>query len=141
MSERAVTLATHARETGWVPAFLVALRNSANVRFACDAAGVARKTAYILRREDATFREQWDEAMEDALDMIEAAAFQYAMRGDASLIKYLLSNRRPDTYGERVKHDITINVRQEAERLAAERGVPLADVLAEIDALMRERAT
>ena len=62
----------------WMPPFLLALRNSANVRASCQAAGISRKEAYKRRASLSKFREAWDEAVDDALDVLEAVAFQRA---------------------------------------------------------------
>jgi hypothetical protein len=115
----------------WRPAFLASLRNWANVRAACHAAGIHRATAYAHREADAAFRAAWDDALEDACDLLEAAARGKAYAGDGDMIRWLLKAHRRRIYGDRL--DVTIAVQREAERLAAEQGVPLDDVLAEID--------
>ena len=55
-------------------AFIAALRTSGNVRAACLAAGIARKTAYRWRDTWATFADDWAEALEDSCDVLEAEA-------------------------------------------------------------------
>jgi hypothetical protein len=61
-------------------AFLAALRATGNVRSACEAAKVGRRTAYHWR-EDATFKAQWDEALQDACDLLEREARRRAVDG------------------------------------------------------------
>ena len=89
----------------WMPAFLLALRNSANVRASCQAAGISRKEAYKRRGTSARFREAWDEAIEDALDVLEAVAFQRAKASSDFLLWRLLASRRRDVYGDRVVNE------------------------------------
>lgn len=91
----------------WMPAFLAALKNSANVRASCQAAGISRKEAYKRRASSARFREAWDEALEDALDVLEAVAFQRAKASSDFLLWKLLASRRRDVYGERVVNEHT----------------------------------
>lgn len=65
----------------WQPAFLSALRESGVVRSACEAARIGRTTAYELRQRDPGFAAAWDEAMEDAADLLEAEAIRRARHG------------------------------------------------------------
>lgn len=65
----------------WQERFIAALRNSGNVRAACQAAGVHRTTPYKAYAESPEFARQWDEALEDAIDTLEAAAWKRARDG------------------------------------------------------------
>jgi len=87
----------------WRPGFLNAFKNSGNIRASCAAAGISRAEAYRVRDEDATFREQWDQAREDAIDTLEASAWQIARQphGQYILWKLLQANRRA-LYGDRI---------------------------------------
>jgi hypothetical protein len=106
----------------WMPAFLIALRNSANVRASCQAARISRKEAYKRRGNSARFREAWDEAIEDALDVLEAVAFQRARESSDFLLWRLLASRRREVYGDTIK--ITVDYEREAARIAAEHNLP-----------------
>ena len=57
------------------------LRRTANVSAACRAAGVPRGRAYALRRADDGFRREWRQALEEALDDLEAELRRRAMDG------------------------------------------------------------
>src|SRR3990167_5177831 len=57
----------------WRPLFLAALRNSGNVRAACQAAGIDRKTSYLHRQRFPNFAKEWADALEDACDVLEAS--------------------------------------------------------------------
>lgn len=61
-------------------AFLAALRATGNVRSACEAAQIGRRTAYNWR-EDASFKADWDEAVTDACDLLEREARRRAVDG------------------------------------------------------------
>lgn len=69
------------KKAEWEDAFLTALRNSGIVRAACQAAGVARTTVYERRAEHPSFAEAWDEALSEAVELLEAAAWQRAAKG------------------------------------------------------------
>lgn len=70
---------------GWTAAkrrrFLKALRQTGTVTVAAEAAGVARGAAYQLRKRDKTFRQAWDDALQAALDELEAELRRRAMQG------------------------------------------------------------
>ena len=106
----------------WMPVFLFALRNSANVRAACQAAGISRKEAYRRRGNSARFRDGWDEALEDAVDTLEAVAWQRARAGSDFLLWRLLASLRREKYGDTVA--FKVDLVSEAERIARERGLP-----------------
>jgi hypothetical protein len=105
----------------WAPAFLAALRNSANVRASCQAAGVAREHAYRYRKTHPGFARQWKGALEDACDVLEAEARKRASSGSDLLLIFLLKAHRPDVYRETVRHQIDLE--GEVARLAEQYGV------------------
>ena len=65
----------------WHAAFLTALESSGNVTVAARLAGVSRTAAYKARRGEAEFAASWDEALEVALDGMEAEARRRAVEG------------------------------------------------------------
>jgi hypothetical protein len=65
----------------WCDAFLAVLATNANVTKACEAVGIARKTAYEHRSKDADFAAEWDDALEAATDLLEHEARRRAMDG------------------------------------------------------------
>lgn len=91
----------------WHAAYLTALRNSGNVRASCLAAGITRETAYTHRAADATFAAEWESAMEDAIEGLEAAARQRALASSDTLLIFLLKAHRPDKYRETINQHIT----------------------------------
>jgi hypothetical protein len=90
----------------WRPIFVRSLATNGNVRLACRAAGIARSLAYRVRDEDAAFRAEWDEALDEAMDLLEGIAFARAAnpndKHSARLIEFLLKAHRPDKYGDRL---------------------------------------
>ena len=63
----------------WRGAFVAALRQTGNVRRACEACGINRTSAYNLRNADPTFAAEWDDAQEDFSDLLEEEAVRRAM--------------------------------------------------------------
>ena len=67
--------------SSWKPLFLDTLRGTGNVRLAASNAGVARQVAYRARDSSPGFRADWDEAMEEARELLEAEARRRAAVG------------------------------------------------------------
>lgn len=103
--------------------FIERLRSSGNVRAACGAAGVPRRTVYRWRKRFATFREEWDEALEDACDILEMEAWNRALKKKSDrLLMFLLKAHRRHLYGDRLNvsiGDIDAAIERELEKLAA----------------------
>lgn len=120
-STRVKRLTIAMSQSRWTPGerrcFLDRLRETANVSAAARAAGKSRSSAYQLRQQDADFRAAWDEALEEALDMLEAELWRRALEGVARPVFYggkccgvirsysdqlgmfLLKAHRPERYG------------------------------------------
>ena len=99
-------------------AFLAHLRESGNVTAAAERSGVSRTGAYALRAGDDSFRADWDDAIESALDDLEAELRRRAIEGTEktvfyggeavgsirnysdSLAMFLLRSRRPHVFGD-----------------------------------------
>lgn len=62
----------------WRRAFLAVLAECANASKAARAAGVARSWAYQCRDNDPSFGEEWDAALEVAIDKLEEQAWRRA---------------------------------------------------------------
>lgn len=128
--------ATPKKRPRWAKAFLAAFTESGNVRLACDAAGIERSTAYRLRHSDPTFAADWEQAEEQAADLLEQEARRRAYEGweepvfgslgkgsgsgkigavrkySDTLLIFLLKGIRPEKYRERsdIKHSGRIDV-------------------------------
>lgn len=88
-------------------AFLEELRQRYSVYHACKEAGIGRTTVYAWRQDDDEFAKAWDAALADAVDVLEASAYQRALEGDTALTKFLLKGALPDKYKERTATELT----------------------------------
>ena len=73
--------------------FIAALTTHATVLHAAQAAGISRQTAYRWQREDPDFAEQWDEARENAVDVVESTIYQQAIGGNTIAAIFFISRR------------------------------------------------
>lgn len=63
--------------------FLSALSQTGNSAASCRASGLTRRQINIMRQRDLAFAEAYDEAMDDAADLLEAEAWRRALEGVA----------------------------------------------------------
>lgn len=117
-------------------AFLDALAVRGNVRDACLAAGVPRRTVYDWRNADPEFATHWDTALDMAADTMEREAWRRAVEGTEkpvfgprgpnkgsgeigrireysdTLLIFLLKAARPQKYRERIdqQHSGTVQI-------------------------------
>lgn len=96
-------------EKAWRLVFLDALRMHGIVTKAAAAAGVHRDTAYFERQRDPEFAQQWQEALDRGIDMLEDVAFERAYQGSDTLLIFLLKSRRPERYRETTR-TVTLNM-------------------------------
>lgn len=100
-------------------AFLKALADSGNVSAAARAAKASRSRAYQLKAADPSFAAEWTDALESAIDALDAEARRRALDGVETphfhqgrvagtvrkysdpLLMFLLRAHRPDRYRER----------------------------------------
>jgi hypothetical protein len=61
--------------------FLTAFRKSGNIKYACQSAGIHRSTYYEWRDHDEAFKAYLPDAVEDAHDTLEFAAYDRAVQG------------------------------------------------------------
>ena len=69
------------RARDWQSCLLLRLRDTANVRSSCDAAGIGRATYYRERQRNAAFAEAADAAIRDAVELVYAEAWRRAVNG------------------------------------------------------------
>lgn len=120
----------------WEAPFLSALRNSANVRASCEAAGISRQAAYKHRDGHERFRNEWNSAIDEACDLLEFVARKRAMETSDTLLIFLLKAHRPTLYRDR----LSIDLPTEAERLLRDLGVEATpEAVAGVIDLARER--
>lgn len=82
----------------WKERFLRKLTERANVSEAARLAGINRQYAYRARDEDPEFAAGWDEAVEEAIDKLEAAAWARAKKQSDALMTLLLKAHRGSKY-------------------------------------------
>lgn len=103
--------------------FLESLRDTGNVRLACLAAGVPRRTAYNWRKKWKTFANEWEEALDDAVDTLEEEAWKRAVKGNSDgLLKFLLKAHRPMRFvpmqrREKLNIDLTQLTEEQLKRI------------------------
>jgi hypothetical protein len=146
-----------------VAAFIYSLRAGLSVSHAARLSGFARRTWYDRRAADPDLAAAWDDACEEGADRLEDEALRRAVEGvrtekivtsqgralkddDGEYVKdvtiaysdtlliFLLKGRRPEKYADR--HKVNVQIKQEAERLAASLGLDAADVLAEAERIV-----
>jgi hypothetical protein len=79
--------------------FIRRMRNSGNVRASCASAEIPRSTAYYWKNKFKTFSDRWDEAKDDAVDVLDLEAWKRAMEGQSDrLLMFLLKAHKPEVY-------------------------------------------
>jgi len=101
--------------------FLAALTAQGTVFHAAQAAGIWRQTAYRWYREDPDFAEQWDEAHENAVDVVESTIYQQAVGGNTLAGFFYLKAHRP-IYRDRLNIDME-QVKSEIQERVAQLGI------------------
>lgn len=69
------------RRGRWEKAFFTCLAETGNVRRSCIAAAISRSTVYSFRGQYQDFRESWDAALQEAMDVLEEEAYRRAVTG------------------------------------------------------------
>lgn len=82
----------------WEKALLTAIQQTGNLTLASQVAGIDRRTVYKRYRIDDKFREEYDNAMDAGIDILEAEARRRAMAGSDTLLIFLLKGARPEKY-------------------------------------------
>ena len=69
------------RVKAWQGMFLKTLRSSTNITIACAAVNITRQNAYYHRNKDKKFRQAWDLAIMEGVELLEQSAKQRAFEG------------------------------------------------------------
>jgi hypothetical protein len=91
-------------DTSWHGRFLEILGQSCNVTLACKGAGVDRTGAYAHKKSMPEFAAAWKDAIKQAIEILEAEAWQRARKQSDVLMIFLLKAHKPKKYGEKIKH-------------------------------------
>jgi hypothetical protein len=73
----------------WRPRFLAALSLTNSPTLAARSARASKQTAYSHKRQDPEFAEQWQEAIDHAVELLHARTFQRALEGDLEPVFYM----------------------------------------------------
>lgn len=65
----------------WMKSFLAVLSKTGNVTKAATAAKIDRSTAYDNYKTDTRFKQQWEDALDQAADILEDEAWRRAVKG------------------------------------------------------------
>lgn len=95
-------------DPNWREVFLATLADTGNVRASCLRAQISSVVAYEHKTADADFRAQWDEALENATDLLEFEARRRALGqkdldptkvpASDTLMIFLLKAHRPEKF-------------------------------------------
>lgn len=118
------------------------LSKAGNIGAACEAAHIARSSFYRRRDEDPQFAAESREAIEDAMDRLESAAWTRAVEGveritpsgmtreySDSLLMFLLKAHRPAKYRTTIRQEHT-----------GQDGQPLAPAVVILPALVSDQS-
>jgi 20S proteasome alpha/beta subunit len=87
----------------WKSPFLAAFANSGNIRASAMAAGVSRALIYKALENDEAFQADFEEAKDEAIELLEATLRQQALSGNTTALIFLLKSLDPQTYNDRVQ--------------------------------------
>lgn len=87
-------------------AFIEALREKGSVYHAAKTVRVGRTTVYQWRKNLPGFAQEWDNAIEDAADELEASLYQQGIKGNVTAALGWLNANRPEKYQrtQRLEH-------------------------------------
>ena len=121
-----------------VEAILSALRAGCTRRAAAAMGGIHYTTFYEWMHNDATLTNAVEIAEQEAEAFFTAAVTRAAQDPKTwTAAAWWLERRKYADYARRDKVEMTIDIRKEAERVAADLGLDPAEVLAEAEAIMR----
>lgn len=132
---RALATEQISKYRSWRLPFLAVLRKTGIVLLACQSAHISRSVAYKLHDTNKSFRLQWAEAMEEAIEILEAEARRRALTISDTMMIFLLKAHRPEKYRDvyRVEHSL---VREEVRRLALASGLAEEDIMRETENIL-----
>jgi hypothetical protein len=131
-NDTTISSGSNAHESGrtrqtadWRPAFLTSLARTGNVTRASRDAKIDRGTVYVTREKDPEFAAAWEEALEEATDLLEEEARRRAYYGCEEPVYYkgtqcgvikrysdqlmitLLKAHRPAKFRENIRQELS----------------------------------
>jgi hypothetical protein len=79
----------------------------ANVKEACEAAGVSRNAFYEWKKKNKEFKGKLEKINELLIGELESLAISRSFEGSDTLLKFLLTKLRPGKYGDKI--DVKLN--------------------------------
>lgn len=140
--------ATSRRTKARVEAVLESLRHGASRTAAAAGAGVSKDSLRRWMSADPGFAERVEiaegEMVAALVDVIYRTALATDKNGNPTQQSWiaamtLLERRMPEDWGRRDRIEISMEIRQIAEQIAAETGLPTDEVLAEAEQILRGR--
>ena len=110
-------------------AILAALREHPSLTRAARRARIAKSSIFLWRAEDPAFKARCEAAREAGIDAVEDALMDRATTDDTTAAIFLLKCWRRERYGDKLA--VSLDVRQVAEKAAADLGIPVDLILAE----------
>jgi hypothetical protein len=105
----------------WEDNFIRLLGQMCNVTLAAKGAGIDRTTAYQYRRNSTEFAKRWKEAKSEAIELLEAKAWQRAQSTSDTLMIFLLKANKPNKYQDRSKivHEFSVKELDQLRQIKA----------------------
>lgn len=119
------TKSTAKKQPAWAAGFLAALIEHRSVTHAAKVVGKDRSTVYKLRKKDAEFAEQWDDAMQHVIEELQQSSLSVAIDGvdepvfhegvvcghkrryHPALMIFMLKKWRPERYADHIEQGVT----------------------------------
>lgn len=103
-------------DRSWWQIFCAAYLVTGTIGFAARAAGVSRDTFERHRRGYPEFREMFEDAREDFIDLLEEEVVRRALKGSDRLLADQLRARRPSVYGAPPQNNFNFEITPEMMR-------------------------
>ena len=125
-------------------AVLAGLRRGLSRTVAAEAVGVSKDAIRRWTERSPRFADEVAQAEAQAQSLLlglvlDAAAKRLPNTWQAAA--WVLERRWPDAYGQRQRVEISMDIREEAERIAKELGLDASDVLAEAEGILASSRT
>lgn len=98
-------------------------------------ARIGRTSYYDWIAADPIFKQAVKDAIEEGLDALEDALIERGLATDTTAAIFMLKSRRRDIYGDKATVNVNVTIREKAEKMAAELGVPVDTFMAEAEAV------
>lgn len=94
---------------GWRKIFLNTIRQKGVIREGCREAKISRSQILRTMDREPEFKRAFDLAKQDFIDKLEKAAFDRALAGSETLLKFTLTANRSDVYNQAVRSEVKVD--------------------------------